>query len=96
MATLRVSSPLAVIFPAGAPVDLFAAQRGSFAGVSEAFYRVSWNRCSETQRQAVADLVAAQCGGTAAEVLTDWMLRGWLPLRERHVSSVSFDARLVH
>jgi hypothetical protein len=96
LAHLRKDSEFAAIFPDGAPVQGPLEQMGRFAGAGEqGFYRCDFVRCTEEQRAAVAKLVARACGGTADEVLAHWRAEGFLPLRVRHVESVSFDGRLM-
>lgn len=94
-AHLRPDSPFAPIFPDGCPVQGPIEAPGRFDGAVEGFYRCDFKRCSETQRARVVDLVVAACGGTPAEALAHWAAEGFLPLRARHVESVSFDARLM-
>ena len=92
---LRADSPFAAIFPAGAPISSPVAERGSFDGEEEDFYRCSFAWSTPEQRMAVARLVARRGGGHAAEVLRDWRELRWLPLRARHVASIQVDGRLL-
>jgi hypothetical protein len=94
-AWLRADSPFATVFPDGAPVQGPITAPGRFAGDTEGFYRCDFARCTDEQRAAVAEMVAKACGGTAAEALAHWQREGFMPLRERHVESVSCDGRLL-
>lgn len=94
-AWLKLDSELADLFPDGCPIQGPLEQMGRFAGEEEGFYRCDFLRCSEEQRAGVAARVARACGGTKDEVLAHWRHEGFMPLRVRHVESVSFDGRLM-
>ena len=94
-ARLRPDSAFAPVFPDGCPIQSPIPEQGRFAGDVEDFYRCDFARCSEEQRQSVAELVAQACGATAAEVLAHWQSESFLPLRGRNVEGTSFDTRLL-
>lgn len=95
LAHLRADSPFASIFPDGCPVQGPIEAAGRFDGHVEEFYRCDFARCSDEQRQRVAEIVGGRVGDVAATVLAHWQAEGFLPLRARHVESVSFDGRLL-
>jgi len=94
-AHLKEDSPFYPMFEGGkAPIqNILIPQRGMMEGSGEEdFYRLDVRRCSEEQIKGIAAFVAKQCNGTAEEVERSMRREGFIPLRQRHVSSTSSDS----
>jgi hypothetical protein len=103
MVHIKPSSPFHSIFPNGlAPVkNILIPEQGTFEGpdgrplndAPQDFYRLDVAKLSNEQQMTIAGMVAAQCGGSAADVEAHMLKEGFIPLRAIHVEWVSSDLR---
>lgn len=94
-AHLKPESPFYPLFSGGlVPIrNILVSRTGLMEGDGvQEYYDVDVPKLSETQRRQIATMVSQQCGGTSAEVEVDMISRGVIPLRAKHVRSVSTDS----
>lgn len=96
-AHLKPGSPLYSVFERGmAPLRHFMVRRGNFLNEGpEDFYELDLTQLSEAQIKTISEMMAERPGapGSAAEAEAFMRREGFLPIRARHVQSVSADMR---
>lgn len=93
-AHLKKDSPFYPLFQNGmAPIrNILLPRKGLMEGDGiREFYDLDVAKCSAEQVGTIARMVAAQCGGTAAEVEACMRKEGFIPLRALHVSGTTTD-----
>lgn len=100
VAHLNTTSPFYRLFPDGCPIKNILLPQPAICegsredGCAEDVYMVDLDKLSEDKFNELARMVHEQCDpGTSLEVAKKEMKARGLPLRARHVSSVSTDSR---